>query len=87
MKKHQLFFEKYHAISNPSEQMGFMRGYMLSLTPKQLQLFFSVNTQNGLNAIREFSMEDTSAKKIALSMIHEMDAVLNDLKGIKLEMA
>jgi hypothetical protein len=59
MKKYQIFLEKYLVIENENERLAFMRGYMLSLTPKQFQVFFDFNAKNGIAAIKELAKSDT----------------------------
>ena len=34
MKKYQIFLSTYLSIQDEKERLAFMRGYMLSLTPK-----------------------------------------------------
>ncbi len=80
MKKHKIFFEKYNEITNDNERMIFMRGYMLSLSPKQLQLFFSVNAKNAINAIRDLSIGSLEDKQTALSMIENIEVKALNLK-------
>ena len=58
MKKYQLFLTTYLSIQDEKERLAFMRGYMLSLSPKQFQIFFDRNVSNGISAIKELAFED-----------------------------
>ena len=58
MKKYQIFLATYLSIQDEKERLGFMRGYMLSLTPKQFQIFFDRNTAVGISAVKELATED-----------------------------
>ncbi len=58
MKKYQLFLTTYLSIQDEKERLAFMRGYMLSLSPKQFQFFFDRNVSNGISAIKELAFED-----------------------------
>ena len=67
MKKYQIFLATYLSIQDEKERLGFMRGYMLSLTPKQFQTFFDRNTAMGISAVKELATEnknDTSVDEI-----------------------
>ena len=66
MKKYQLFLTTYLSIQDENERLAFMRGFMLSLSPKQFQIFFDRNTYNGIYAIKELANEenDTSINEI-----------------------
>ena len=58
MKKYQLFLTTYLSIQDEKERFAFMRGYMLSLSPKQFQIFFDRNVSNGISAVNELAFED-----------------------------
>ncbi len=57
MKKYNIFLQNYLEIEEDKERLAFMRGYMLSLSPKQFQVFFERNISNGIAAIKELSFD------------------------------
>ena len=87
MRNHQLFFEKFEQISDANEQKAFMRGYMLRLTPKQLQAFFSENAKNGLAAINKLNLGDSESKDISSLMLDNLSKICKELKKSATQMA
>lgn len=53
MKNHELFFEAYSKIEDDKERLGFLRGYLFALSPKEMTRFMVDNFEAGFQAYEQ----------------------------------
>jgi hypothetical protein len=53
MKNHRSFFETYSKIEDEKERLGFLRGYLFGLNPKELTRFMTDNFNAGILAYEQ----------------------------------
>lgn len=66
MKNHKLFLETYAQIEDEKERLGFLRGYLFALSPKEMADFMLANFDSGFLAYEQvFSAGSEQAKREA----------------------
>ena len=72
MKNHRLFFETYAKIEDEKERLGFLRGYLFGLNPKELVRFMTDNFNTGILAYGQVlssgDLQEIAATKAELDM-------------------
>ena len=65
MKNHDLFFETYSKIEDEKERLGFLRGYLFALGPKEMTRFMLDNFETGFQAYEQVFETGATQEKLA----------------------
>ena len=79
MKNHNLFLETYARIEDEKERLGFLRGYLFALSPKEMTDFMLANFDSGFLAYEQvFTAGSEHAKREAKKELEQAFNLLHE---------